>query len=216
MTNSANGALRSGPKLYDSDLLAPRKACAVARYLDADVAFVYLDVRKGEHKTPSYLAINPNGTVPALTDGELALWEADAIICHLAERAGSDLWPRDPRRQIEIIKWLSWNSQHFLRFGGALYFEYVIKARFGIGGPDEAAVSEAQDSFRQYGGVLNDHLDGRRWLMGDAPTVADFSVGIVLPYAGQAHMPLDEFPQMRRWHDQLNDMEAWRDPFPAR
>ena len=82
-------------KLYYSDTLNPRKACAVARYLNSPVEFVHVDLAKGEHKTPDYLAINPNGKVPALTDGDLKIWESNAIMCHLARKAGSDLWPRD-------------------------------------------------------------------------------------------------------------------------
>ena len=203
-------------KLYYSDVLAPRKACAVAKYLGSDVEFIYLDLTIGEHRTPSYLALNPNGHVPTLTDGDHVVWEADAIICYLAERAGSDLWPHDRQRQIEVIRWLSWNSQHFLRCGGGLYFEYIIKARFGLGAPDAAAVEEALADFRRRAAILNSHLAGRSWLLGDAPTVADFSVAIALPYAAQAHMPVDEFPEVRRWHDQLNEFEAWREPFAVK
>jgi glutathione S-transferase len=200
-------------KLYYSDILSSRKACAVARFLKSPVEFVYLDLRKGDHKAPAYMAINPNGKVPTLTDGERTLWEADAIICLLAERAGSDLWPHD-LRQIDIIRWFSWNAQHFYRHGGTLYFEYIVKRRFGIGDPDPAAVAEAQAEFRRYAAVLNDHLANRKWLVGDDLTVADFSVAVTLPYAEQAAMPLDEFPVVRRWHDQLNEFDAWREPFP--
>jgi len=199
-------------KLYYSDLLAPRKACAVAKYLDADVEFVYLDVHKGEHRTPAYYALNPNGQVPTLTDGDRVIWEADAVICYLSDRTGSDLWPHD-ERQIDVVRWLSWNSQHFLRCGGELYFQYIIKPRFELGGPDEPAVAEALTEFRRRAAILNRHLSGRAWLVGNAPTVADFSVAITLPYAAQACIPLDEFPEIRRWHDQLNEFEAWRDPF---
>jgi glutathione S-transferase len=202
-------------KLYYSDVLAPRKACVVARYLGAAVEYVYLDLGKGEQKAPSYLALNPNGTVPTLTDGDRVVWEADAIMCHLSARAGSDLWPHD-ERQIDVIRWLSWNSQHFIRCGGELYFQYVIKPRFGLGGPDGAAADEALGTFRRLAGILNDHLEGRSWVVGDALTVADFSLGITLPYAEQARIPLDEFPALRRWHDRLNAIEAWRNPFPAR
>ena len=202
-------------KLYYSDVLAPRKACAVARYLKAPVDFVYLDLHKGEHQTPDYLAINPNGKVPALTDGERTLWEADAIMCHLSERAGSDLWPHDSR-QIDVTRWFSWNAQHFYRHGGTLYFEHVIKPRFDLGGPDPATVEPALAGFRKFAAVLNDHLDGRKWLVGDGLTVADFSVAVTLPYAERAAMPLDEFPEVRRWHDQLNAFEAWQEPYPAR
>jgi len=90
-------------KLYYSDILSARKACAVATYLKSPVEFIYLDLPKGEQQAPSYLAINPNGKVPTLVEREHILWEADAVICRLAEIAGSGLWPHD-ERQIEIIR----------------------------------------------------------------------------------------------------------------
>jgi glutathione S-transferase len=203
-------------KLYYSDVLSPRKACAVARYLKSPVEFIYLDLVKREQQSPVYLAINPNGKVPTLVDGERIVWEADAVMCHLAERAGSDLWPRDIDRQIEVVRWLSWNAQHFYRHGGALYFEHVIKPRFALGPPDPAAVDEALSGFRRFAAVLNGHLAGRRWLVGDSLTVADFSVAVVLPHADKARMPLEEFPEMRRWHDRLCEFDAWREPFPVK
>jgi glutathione S-transferase len=202
-------------KLYYNDTLSPRKACAVARYLRAPVEFICVDLTKGEHRSSDYLAINPNGKVPTLADGNRILWEADAIMCYLSEKVGSDLWPHDSR-QIEIIRWFSWNAQHFTRHGGALYFEHIIRARFGLGDPDPAAVAEATGYFRRFAAVLNDHLEGRKWLVGDQPTVADFSVAVTLPYAGRASLPLDDFPGVRRWHDQLNAFEAWREPFPTK
>jgi glutathione S-transferase len=202
-------------KLYYSDILSSRKACAVARYLKAPVEFVYLDLPKGEQQAPGYLAINPNGKVPTLVTGEQVLWEADAVMCLLSQQAGSDLWPHDAR-QIDIIRWFSWNLQHFSRAGGSLYFEYVVRPRFGLGSPDEAAVAQARAEFRRYAAVLSGHLANRKWLIGDGLTVADFAVAVTLPYARQATIPLDEFPEVRRWHDQLNQIEAWREPFPPR
>jgi glutathione S-transferase len=64
--------------------------------------------------------------------------------------------------------------------------------------------------------VLNGHLASRRWLVGDHLTVADLSVAGVLPYAETSRMPLNEFPEVLRWHDRLNELEAWREPFPVR
>ena len=201
-------------KLYYFETPNPRKACAVARYLNSPVEFVHVNLAKGEHKTPDYLAINPNGKVPALQDGDFKLWEANAIMCYLAQKAGSDLWPRDERRQIELVRWLTWSSEHFNRHAGKLYFEHIIKPKFGIGAPDEAGIIEATGFFRQFAGVLNEHLRGRKYLLGDAPTVADFAVGVTLPYAKQANIPLGEFPEIERWHARLNEIAAWREPFP--
>lgn len=202
-------------KLYYSDVLAPRKTCALIKYLKVPVDFAYLHLDKGEHKKPEYLALNPNGKVPTLVDGDKVLWEADAILCYLAKHAGSGLWP-DDARQADIVSWFSWNSQHFIQSGGALYFEFVIKPRFNIGPPDTTAVAKATKSFRAQASVLNNHLKNRKWLVGEQLSVADFSVAVTLPYAGKAEMPLDDFPEMRRWHDQLCALDGWLDPFPQR
>jgi glutathione S-transferase len=201
-------------KLYYFDTLNPRKACAVARYLGSPVEFIHVDLGKGENKTPEYLAINPNGKVPALVDGDLKLWEANAIMCHLAAFDGSDLWPQKAQDQIEVMRWLTWNSEHFTRYAGELYFQYIIKPRFDIGEVDNAAVEEATGYVRKYAGILDQHLTSRKFIVGDALTVADFAVAITLPYAEQAHIPLAEFPNVVRWHDRLNELPAWREPFP--
>jgi glutathione S-transferase len=202
-------------RLYYSETLNPRKACAVARYLGSPVEFVHIDLAKGEHHAPAFAAMNPNRKLPVLDLGERTLWEANAIMCFLARFAGSDLWPQD-ERQIEVMRWLSWDSLHFLPATGAFYFEYVIKPWLGLGEANPAALEKPTKEFRKYAAVLNDHLRGRRFLVGDTLTVADFAVGVTLPYAEVAHIPLAEFPEVDRWHSVLNEMPAWRQPFPAR
>jgi glutathione S-transferase len=202
-------------KLYYSDILSAHRACAVARYLNAPIEYIHLDLAKGDQKRPDYLAINPNGKVPTLVKDKRTTWECDAVICQLSDDMGADLWPHDAR-QIEITRWFSWNAQHFTRAGGALYFEYIVKKRFGIGAPDPAAVEEALSEFRRYALVLNDHLCGRKWIVGDSITVADLSVAMTLPYARDTQLPLNEYRDVRRWYDQIDAIEAWRDPFPAR
>jgi glutathione S-transferase len=203
-------------KLYYIDLLSARWVCAVARHLKAPVEFVYLDPAKGEHKTPAYVALNPNAKVPMLVKGDRVTTEADAIVCQLSEDVGADLWPHDVPRQIETIRWLSWNAQHFTRAGGALYFENIVKARFRIGAPDPAMVEEAQGEFRRWATVLSGHLKGRKWILGDTPTVSDFSIAMALPFAKDAQIPLGEFPEVVRWYSQIDALPAWRDPYPPR
>lgn len=201
-------------KLYYFETLNPRKACAVARYLGSPVEFVRVDLSKGEQKAPGYLAINPNGKVPALTDGDARIWEANAIMAYLARAERSDLWPGD-ERQIELTRWLSWNADHFTRHAGALYFQHIIKPLFLRAEPDPKAVEEATGFFKQFAQVLNDHLRGRRFLLGDTLTIADFSVAVTLPYAEKAKIPVGGFAEIERWHARLNELPAWREPFPV-
>lgn len=201
-------------KLYYFETSNPRKACVVARHLRSPVQFVRVDLTKGEHQTPEFLAINPNAKVPVLVDGDTVVWESNAIMAYLADQAGSDLWPEDARR-IEILRWLSWDMMHFSRHAGTLFFENAIKARFGLGEPDAAAIDEAMGFFRRFAGVLDSHLKGRDWLVGDGLTIADVSVGALLPEADVAGLPLAEFPEISRWYAQLAELPAWREPFPS-
>lgn len=201
-------------KLYFSDTLNPRKACAVAKYLKLPVEFIYVELGKGAHRTPVFRAMNPNAKVPVLVDGGTTLWESNAIMCHLADRAGSDLWPRDAR-QIEVMRWLMWDATEFAPQASTFYFEYIIKPRFSMGEPDPAEISKATEGFMRYAAVLEGHLRGRSYLVGEALSVADFAVAITLPYAQKARLPLEGFPEIRRWHARLNELEAWREPFPT-
>jgi glutathione S-transferase len=202
-------------KLYYFETTNGQKVCAVAKYLESPVEFVRIDLAKGEHKSPQFLAINPNGKIPALQDGDLNIWESNAIMCHLARKAKSDLWPTDPEKQIDVLKWLSWNSEHFTRHAGTLYFNYVIKPKFGLGAPDEKAAEEAIGFAKQFAAVLDQALDGRTFLLGDHLTVADFAVSVTLPQAETIRLPLEGCNNIKRWVSQLQEIPAWRDPFPA-
>jgi len=201
-------------KLYFAETINARKACAAARYVAAPVEFVRVDLRSGEHKKPPFTALNPNAKVPVLESNGETLWESNAIMCRLAEATGSDLWPRD-QRQIDVIRWMFWSSEHFSRYASRLYFENLVKQIFGLGAPNAALVEEANGYVRQYGTVLDDHLRGRTFLVGDRPSVADFAVGAALPYAERARIPLEGFAEIARWKARLDALPAWSDPFPA-
>lgn len=201
-------------KLYYFETPNSRKACATAMHLKSPVEWIRVDLSKQENKTPEYLALNPNGKVPVLVDGAHSVWESMAIMCYLADKAGSDMWPKD-ERQIDVIRWLSWDAMHFSRHAGTLFFQNVIKANFGMGPPDETAVEEALGWVRHFGGILNDHLEDRSYLVGDALTIADFAVAALLPVAEPSKIPLGEFPAVQRWHARLEELPAWRQPFPA-
>lgn len=200
-------------KLYYDETINPRKACAVARHLQLPVEFVRVRLALGEHKAPAFLAINPNGRLPALVDGELTLWEANAIMCHLSNAAGASLWPHDARSQVEVQRWLSWDAFHFMPHGGTLYFEHLIRPVLGMGAPDAQAVARADEAFRQSAAVLEAHLQGRSFVLGDALSVADFALSSALPYAMEAKLPLEPFPAIRAWHGRLAALPGWREPF---
>ena len=200
-------------KLYYFETPNPRKAVTVAQYLEAPVEYIRVDLLKDEQKDPEFIAINPNGKVPTLTDGDKVVWESNAIICYLARKEASDLWPRD-ELQIDIVQWLSWDSAHFSRHANSLMWENVIKPAFGMGDPDPATIEEATGFFRQFAAVLDQHLQHHKYVVGNTLSVADFAVSSTLPLKDIAKLPLDGFDAIERWRQMMNDIPAWRDPFP--
>ncbi len=199
-------------KLFYCETLNPRKACAVARYLDLPIDFVRVDVFRGESRTPEFLALNPNGQVPVLQDGARLLTESNAIMCYLSDKAGADLWPHDAR-QVEVLRWLFWDAQHFSRHAAPFYFQNIVKPIVGRE-PDPAALVEPRGFFRNYAAVLNEHLRGRTYVVDNRLSVADFALAATLPYAEKAQLPLDGFMEILCWHERMNELSAWREPYP--
>lgn len=198
-------------QLYYSENLNPRVAVAVARYLDTPVEFVRASPRRPDLED-AFRPINPNTLVPVLVEeGRPNLWEADAVACRLSMLAGSDFWPTDERLP-EIVRWLSWSALHFNRAANVFYFENIVRPQIFTRPANAAALEEADLALRRFAPILDDVLGDRTWLVGDRMSYADFRVASVLPYA-EARLPLGQYANIARWHDRLNQLDAWRAPF---
>jgi len=99
------------------------------------------------------------------------------------------------------------------RAADPVYFYRVVWPTFSRDPIDQAEVDRGLRDFRQHAAVLNAALSGRVWLVGDRLSYADFRAATALPFAEAAGLPLEDFPSVRRWHDQLLAIDAWRDPF---
>jgi glutathione S-transferase len=191
-----------------------RKVLAVVDHLGLDVEHVALDPQKGDLQDPELLAINPNGKVPALDDGEVKLWESNAIIAYLASKKNTSLWPRSNARY-DILRWFNWEAAHFNPAASTVYFERLLRPVLGMGDPDSVKVEDGLSRFRRFGAVLNGHVEGRDWLVGGELTLADFSVGSVLTYWQAAELPLDEMPYVAQWYERLSALPAWQNTAPS-
>jgi glutathione S-transferase len=198
-------------KLFYSHNLNPRVAVAVARYLQSPVEYVRVSPRRPD-QIEAFRAINPNALVPVLSDAAGTLWEADAIACRLSAMAGSDFWRTDETLP-EMIKWVSWSAYHLTRAADPLYFYRIVAPTFSAEPPDPAIMEQALRDFRTHAAILEAHLQGRKWILGDRISYADFRVATPLPFAEGAGLPLAEFPNISLWHERLCAIDAWRDPF---
>lgn len=171
--------------------------------IDAGLAF-------GVVNDADYVAKNPNRLVPLLEDGDFVLWESNAIMQYLCtKKPGSTLYPSDPEAQCDVNRWMFWQSGHLGPAVGAIQYERMIKGMLGAGPADAAVVAAALDRFNRFAKVLDGHLEGREWIVGDGLSLADFSVGSCFVYAGPAELPMDPFANIQRWYAKLGTLPAW-------
>jgi glutathione S-transferase len=191
------------------------KVRAVIAHLGLPVEETFVDLMKGEQTAPSYLALNPTGRTPTLVDGDFALWESTAIMNYLASVKPSTLWPDDTKARADIMRWQSWHLQHWgPQACEPLVFERLVKGFLNMGPADAAAVEKALQAFDKEARVLDVHLAKRSYLVGNAVTVADFSVVSPLVYAKEAELPVASYPNVQKWSARILAMPAWRDSAP--
>ncbi len=187
-----------------------RKVLAVLQHLDIECELETVDVFAGATHTPDFFALNPNGKVPVLQDGDAWLWESNAIMARVASETENTLWPKTGQRY-DILRWMSWELAHFGPAADTIVFENAIKARVGMGVPDPSIVAEQTQKFTTFGAVLDRHLASQKYLSGSSLTLADFAVAAHLTYAKPGGLPLDDFPHVRAWNDRLHEVPAWRE-----
>ena len=202
-------------KIYWIKAQAPRKVVALARHLGIEAEFEHVDALAGGLKTPAYAALNPNRKAPTMVDGDFVLWESPAIMIHLCNKVGSDMWPgTNLAEHVEVMRWISWNDTHWMRSVGNFYFEHIIKPQFHLGAPDRDALKEEIPGLLTLAKILDDHLAGRDYVACDRLTIADFQLAAMATDWREAEMPLGEYPNIVRWLDGLMKIPAWANPWP--
>jgi glutathione S-transferase len=191
-------------KLYTNPLSPNcRKVHALAKHLGLQLEVETMDIRNNSTKEPEYLAMNPNGKIPTLMDGNRSLWESNVIMAYLASKQDSATWPKSEARY-EIMKWMSWESCHFAPPVSKIISQVIFAPMRG-GTPDQAIIDQGLQDFRKYGAVANGQLEKTKFLTGDQPTIADFAVAVWLSYEQICKLPVSEYTHLSRW---WKDMQA--------
>lgn len=193
-----------------------RKVQATINHLGLDVDIEYLDFFAGDLNTPEFLALNPNGRVPTLTDGDFRLWESNAIMLYLAERVpDTPLFPQDTQTRADIVRWQCWELAHFNNAFAMLAFETVLKPQFLQVEPDQPIVAYAQESLSQFATILEGHLAERDYVVGNAVTLADYSIVNMEGFKDIIPFDWSGFPQVNAWYERLRAVSHWARTAPA-
>jgi glutathione S-transferase len=124
-------------------------------------------------KTPEYIAMNPNSLVPVLIDGDLVLWESNAIVRYLAAKHGrGTLWPEDAGQRALSDRWMDWQA---FSFGMAYAAAFRNLIRTPEDKRDRAAIAASIAATHPLMAILDAELKGKMFLVGDHPTIGDIA-----------------------------------------
>ena len=170
-----------------------RKVEAFVRHFDLDVEIHHVSFKDKETQSPEYLAINPMGKVPALTDGEFKLWESNAILTYLATRfPQTQALPTDARGRADVDRWLHWQSCHLMPAMGAL----------------KTAEDKDLSSVTPLLKILEQQLQGREYILGSL-TVADFAIAAYLMTKLGRQLDYSQCPQVGAWVERMGKLKGF-------
>lgn len=161
--------------------------------LGLDAELVDVDLAAGEHKQAEFLARNRFGQVPVLEDGDNVIADSNAILVYLAEKYDtSKTWsPVDPVAAAEVQGFLS-QAAGQIAYGPAAARLVNV---FGAALDHKRAIEIAHNLL----GILESHLEGRDWLVGNKPTIADVANYAYIAHAPEGDVSLQNYPNVRNW-----------------
>lgn len=194
---------------YDSLLSGhAHRPRALLKLLGVEHEVKIVNLPAGEHKQADFLALNPLGQVPVLTDGDVTLRDSTAILVYLASKYDANrTWlPTDPATAGLVQEWLATSTKDLFLGAATARISKVF-----AGKTDEAAVANAEALFDT---LFEPHLAKHDWLVGNGPTIADLANYSYIALAGEAEIDISRWPAIAAWVKRLEALPGF-DPVPA-
>ena len=163
-----------------------------------------IDLTAGEQRTPAFLALNPNGRIPAIIDREaddFAVFESGACLIYLAEKTGR-LMPTDAKGRSRVLQWLMFQMGGIGPMMGQanVFFRYF---------PEKipAAIDRYQGECKRLFRVLDGHLQHHEYLAGDY-SIADIANWAWVRTHRWSGVEIDDLPHLKRWRDAIRQRAA--------
>jgi GST-like protein len=158
-------------KFYYHPSPNPAKVALFLEETGLPYELVAVDTRKGEQFSPEFLAVNPNAKTPAIMDGDVAVFDSNAILLYLAEKTGQFLPENTPAQRGALLSWLM-----FVATGIGPYSGQAVHFRHFAPEPKEYAVTRYLFEAERHYGILNDRLATHAYMLGDTYTIVDMAV----------------------------------------
>jgi GST-like protein len=193
-------------KFYFNGSPNPTKVALFLEEAGLPYEAIPVDTRKGQQFAPEYLGVNPNGKVPAIVDGDVTVFDSNAILLYLAEKTGKFLPANTPAARGELLSWLMFVATGVGPFSGqAVHFRHFT--------PEKVPYAHNRyhyEAERHYG-ILDQRLAARRYLVGDTYTIVDMDAwgwARMVPYMMGGEEAWARFPNVKRLLDEISARPA--------
>lgn len=192
-------------KLYYHHTPNPAKVALFLEETDAAYEVVGVDIWAGAQHESEYRTINPNGKVPAISDGDVTMFDSNAILLHLAEKNGR--FTGTPKDRPQLLSWLMFTASGLGPYSGQAFHFTRIHT------DSDYATNRYLREVERHFGVLDNHLAKAQWLVGDSYTIADMAAWGWVDFCAQNGFVFDadgpkRWPNLTRWLDAINARPA--------
>jgi GST-like protein len=193
-------------KFYYS--LAPNPMKVALFLEEAGLAYesIPVDTRKGDQFSPQLTALNPNNKVPVIQDGDVTVFDSNAILLYLAEKTGQFLPENTPEARGELLSWLMFVATGIGPYSGqAVHFHHFAPE------PKDYAVSRYAYEAKRHYGIANARLGQHRYMLGDTYTIVDMALwgwSRMVPFLMANDAAWEAMPNLKRWFDEVSARPA--------
>ena len=170
---------------------------------------VFVDFFNGETRTPAFRAINVMGEVPVLVDGDTVLTQSGVMLDYISSKSGK-LGGRSAAERREVLRWLFWDNHKLSTQVGTVRYQmnFVPEAK-----RNAEVITFFQARLKSAYAVLEAHLTGRKWLAGEAVTIADLSCCGYLYYPEPFGFDRADWPHIGAWLTRISALPGWKAPY---
>ena len=170
--------------------------------LGLEAELIDVDLANGQHKSPEFLKLNPYGLIPVLQDGDIVLYESNAILVYLAKKYGTETWlPNDPVLAAEVEKWLAIINRPLATGPARARLITVFNADY-----DASRVIEKSHAVLK---MIDSELSNKPFLTGETATIADISAYAYIAHAPEGNVSLAQYDNINAWLERVQSLDSF-------
>jgi glutathione S-transferase len=191
-------------KIYGPKLSSAFRNHWMMAELGQEYEHVPMDMKARDHKKPEFLEMNPTGQVPVMVDGEVVLFESMAINEYLGLKFKPEILGEGIVDKANALKWSIWTYLNVHKHFGMIAYQTLWSPE-----KDQSAIDKASVEVVPFLTILDKHLEGKTFLLGDKFSVADINAGVIIGYGAMCGFDLSPYPNLAKWYETITSRPAY-------